>query len=98
MRDTPVAELRILSAAVTAAEDEALTRQSESEIAEPNETSVDPAPRIRTPLPAQDTRINTQVAPGLRLGYTPGSHRIELSGAGVDDTLIQALRLWLSQR
>jgi len=97
-RDTPVAELRILSAAVAAAEDEALTRQSESEIAEPNETSVDPAPRIRTPLPAQDTRINTQVAPGLRLGYTPGSHRIELSGAGVDETLIQALRLWLSQR
>ena len=55
-------------------------------------------PRIREPLPAKDERINTQVAPGLRLGYTPGKHRIELSGAGVDETLIQELRHWLSQR
>jgi len=38
------------------------------------------------------------VAPGLRLGYTPGKHRIELSGAGVDETLILELREWLRQR
>ncbi|PCJ07287.1 MAG: chromosome partitioning protein ParB [Rhodobacteraceae bacterium] len=94
-RDTPVGELRILSAAVSAAETAALTRQSE---AENGATPVDSGPRIRDHLPAKDERINTQVAPGLRLGYTPGKHRIELSGSGVDETLIMELREWLLQR
>jgi len=94
-RDTPVEELRILSAAVSAAENAALTRQSE---AETDAAPVAPVPRIREPLPGKDERINTQVAPGLRLGYTPGKHRIELSGSGVDESLIQELRAWLRQR
>ena len=98
-RDTPVAELRILSAAVTAAEKAALTRLSEPQNAGPLAAEpVAAGPRIREPLPAKGERINTQVAPGLRLGYTPGQHRIELSGAGVDERLIQELRHWLSQR
>lgn len=96
-RDSPLGELRILSAAVTAAEAEALTRQSEPE--EAAALTAPLAPRIREPLPAaREERINTQVAPGLRLGYTPGKHRIDLSGAGVDESLLQELRVWLSQR
>ena len=94
-RNTPVEELRILSAAVSTAENMALTRQSE---AESDAVPVNTGPRIREPLPAKDERINTQIAPGLRLGYTPGKHKIELSGAGVDDSLIQELRAWLRQR
>ncbi len=94
-RDSPVGELRILSAAVSAAENAALTRQSE---AQGNVPPAENAPRIREPLPVQNERINALVAPGLRLGYTPGKHRIELSGAGVDETLILELRTWLRQR
>jgi len=94
-RDSPVGELRILSAAVSAAENAALTRQSE---AQGNVPPAENTPRIREPLPVQNERINALVAPGLRLGYTPGKHRIELSGAGVDETLILELRTWLRQR
>jgi ParB family chromosome partitioning protein len=95
-RDTPVAELRILSAAVTAAEYTALTRRSEADTSP--SMSVATGPKVRDPLPTKDERINTQVVPGLRLGYTLGQHRIELSGAGVDEALIQELRTWLRQR
>ena len=100
-RDSPVAELRILSAAVSAAESSALTRRTEVEDAAAQSASPaagEAGPRIRGPLPAKGERINTQVAPGLRLGYTPGKHRIELSGSGVDEALITALRDWLQQR
>jgi len=97
-RDTPVGELRILSAAVSAAEAEALTRRSETENNASSSGEVDSGPRIRAPLAGKDERINAQVAPGLRLGYTPGQHRIELSGSGVDEALIQELRHWLRQR
>lgn len=100
-RDSPVGELRILSAAVSAAEGSALSRRSESEndaaqSASPAE--IEAGPRMRGPLPDKDERINTQVAPGLRLGYTPGRHRIELSGSGVDEALITELREWLQRR
>lgn len=97
-RETPAGELRILSAAVAAAETAALARRPEPEEEISSPAPADLGPRIRTPGPAKDERINTQLAPGLRLGYTPGQHRIELSGAGVDEALIQDLRAWLQQR
>lgn len=97
-RGTPVEELRILSAAISGAETAALSSQSENEVSAPPVPPVETGLRARKLLPVKDERINTQVAPGLRLGYTPGKYRIELSGAGVDEALIQELYDWLRLR
>jgi len=97
-RDNAVDELRILSAAVVVAEQTALTGQSETAASSATPPPSDLSPRVRSLPAAAGERITTQVAPGLRLGYSPGQHRLELSGAGVDETLMQELSQWLRHR
>jgi ParB family transcriptional regulator, chromosome partitioning protein len=104
-RSTASGEQQILIAAVAQAEKKALNRQSEQASsgagrAAPAPTAVTDLdrPRLRGANPGADERLNSAVAPGIRMGYTSGRNRIELSGPGVDDALMEALSRWLQQR
>ncbi|ATF20725.1 ParB/RepB/Spo0J family partition protein [Phaeobacter gallaeciensis] len=61
-----------------------------------------PAPRVRSLDPADrigaDERVSVQAAAGVRLGFTPGQQRIELTGTAVDMTLMEDLKAWLRRR
>ncbi|MFS4583708.1 ParB/RepB/Spo0J family partition protein [Phaeobacter sp. C3_T13_0] len=61
-----------------------------------------PAPRVRSLDPADsigaDERVSLQAAAGVRLGFTPGQQRIELTGTAVDSTLMEDLKAWLRSR
>ncbi|WP_260114742.1 hypothetical protein [Phaeobacter inhibens] len=61
-----------------------------------------PMPRVRSLDPADhigaDERVSVQAAAGVRLGFTPGQQRIELTGTAVDSTLMEDLKAWLRRR
>jgi len=90
-RDTAGAEMRILAAAVQAHQ-----KTAEPPVSEPD---VIDRPRIRdTHGAAAGERINTQIAPGLNMAYTPDRNRIELVGDNVTEALMEALQDWLRNR
>lgn len=64
------------------------------------DTPAGAAPRIRqvTPEAAPQERVTSQLASGLRIGWSPGARRIELSGEAVDARLLADLKIWLKQR
>ncbi|MFV1462731.1 MULTISPECIES: ParB N-terminal domain-containing protein [unclassified Phaeobacter] len=61
-----------------------------------------PVPRVRSLDPADSIgaheRVSVQAAAGVRLGFTPGQQRIELTGTAVDSTLMEDLKAWLRHR
>ncbi|MFU1684366.1 ParB/RepB/Spo0J family partition protein [Phaeobacter piscinae] len=61
-----------------------------------------PGARVRSLDPADhigaDERVSVQAAAGVRLGFTPGQQRIELTGTAVDTTLMEDLKAWLRRR
>jgi ParB family transcriptional regulator, chromosome partitioning protein len=97
-RSLPADELAVLNAALEA------EHMSLSESLEPPMDVAAPpaaAPRLRQATGsemARGERVSMQVAAGLRLGFTPGAQRIELSGTAVDAALLEDLKLWLKQR
>jgi ParB/RepB/Spo0J family partition protein len=84
VRDVPGAEIRILANAVTQA-------QQAADAEGPDAAPVAPAP---SPQPVSD-RINRQLSDGLRLSFSPGKQKLELSGAEVTEALVERLEAWL---
>ena len=99
-RGTAAEELAVLNAALAAgqAEDMSLTPSLETKAVA--DTGAGNQPRIRqtsAEIGAQE-RVTTQITAGLRLGFQPGTKRIELSGEAVDARLLDELKAWLKQR
>jgi len=92
-RTTAGGEMKLLAAAVMAAQEQALIRT-----AEPEPKPQEPATPPHGPAVSAGERLNTQVAPGIRMGYTPDRNRIELTGDAVDAALMQDLQDWLRSR
>jgi hypothetical protein len=86
VRDVPGAEMRILANAVTQAQQATEAEAPEAEIEVPPPAS---------PPPASSDRINRQLSDGLRLSFSPGKQKLELSGAGVTEALVERLEAWL---
>ncbi|MDE4063323.1 MAG: ParB N-terminal domain-containing protein [Pseudophaeobacter sp. bin_em_oilr2.035] len=108
-RDSAVEELEILNRVLAETQDgsEANTTKADTSLKTALETQTAtpeaPArPRVRTPGGASDAegseRISVQAAAGVRLGFTPGQNRIELTGDAVDAELMTALQDWLKHR
>ncbi|AHD12070.1 ParB/RepB/Spo0J family partition protein [Phaeobacter gallaeciensis] len=110
-RPTAEAEQEVLSQLLAAYEgteipvpagDQAAPVVPASEPASDSAEQPAPAPRVRSLDPADrigaDERVSVQAAAGVRLGFTPGQQRIELTGTAVDMTLMEDLKAWLRRR
>ncbi|MCA0873428.1 ParB N-terminal domain-containing protein [Seohaeicola saemankumensis] len=112
--DTPGAELRILEAAVRAAQAPAGSPEDTLPLpphapvhppepeapATPPKVKKTPRPRIRSggPEALDGERIAMPAGKDLQLWFSPSENRIELSGAAVDQRLAEDLQTWLRRR
>ena len=106
--ETLEAELDILTAAVA----DAVETESRSAfdanspqplpypLRTPTPSPTTPRPRVRSAGPeyAVNERVTKQAAGGIQLSFTRDQNRIELTGPGVSDTLLEALQDWLKSR
>ena len=83
------------SEADTAKADASLNAALETQTATPQAPA---RPRVRSPGAEGSERVSVQAAAGVRLGFTPGQNRIELTGDAVDAELMAALQDWLKHR
>ncbi|MGR3762470.1 ParB/RepB/Spo0J family partition protein (plasmid) [Roseobacteraceae bacterium NS-SX3] len=105
-RPSAAEELEVLARELEAVQapgagaEEAEPAQSEEIPASPAPAAEEPAarPRLRPEPPAAGERIAQQAAPGVRLAFSPGAGRIELTGSAVDADLAEALAAWLQNR
>lgn len=104
---TVEAELEVLAAAVAAVTETESVLISDTEQlplfprrAPPAPSPASPRPRVRAPGPeyAANERIIQQAADGIQLAFTRDQNRIELTGPGVSNTLLEALQDWLKSR
>jgi len=106
--ETLEAELDILTAAVAGAVEaesrSAFDANSPQPLPYPLRTPppppTTPRPRVRSAGPeyAVNERVTKQAAGGIQLSFTRDQNRIELTGPGVSDTLLEALEDWLKSR
>ncbi len=90
-----LAETQDGSEVETAKDDMSLNAALETQTTTPEAPA---RPRVRTPGAEGSERISVQAAAGVRLGFTPGQNRIELTGDAVDAELMAALQDWLKHR
>lgn len=57
-----------------------------------------PRARSAADVIPEGERVTTPAAVGVRLGFTPSQNRIELTGQGVDQLLMEELKAWLRHR